>query len=127
LSQEHKYEYFFQQKASAKGWWIRKLHGNIYQTGLPDLLLARPNDGQLILAEFKGSAKERSLYEAIEIIELMKGPQVGNVLVLSKMRAKVCLILGTPKGYFLVTAFNDPHRKIYPLSVEALIEDLKTF
>jgi len=125
MASEKKYENVIKNKLQAKGWWVRKLHGNLYQEGLPDLLLCRPTDGMLMMCEMKGNENATKLvYLQIEIIELLKGPQVGNFMVLWKMSGMVCIILGTPVGYFIVRNPIIPTSKVYALHSDEVIEEL---
>jgi len=125
MSSEKKYENVIKGKLQAKLWWVRKLHGNLYQEGLPDLLLSRHSDGELILMELKGNNNEEKLvYLQIEVIELLKGPQTGNFLILCKMQTKICLVLGTPVGYFMVKPPIEPKGKLYAMTSDELLKEL---
>ena len=109
---EKKYEDVLKQAMLNDGWFVRKLHGNVYQSGLPDLLV-RPPGGQFVLIEMKGTHKPDSSYTATELFAKLKGPQVGTILLLAKQRAKVGIILGGPTGFFVA---------LCPFKTDLLIE-----
>jgi len=107
----------------AKNWWIRKLHGNLYQRGLPDFLTARKKDGKLMLIEMKAIKPKNECYQ-LDLLDVLEGPQVGNVLMLAKIRAAIWIIAGSPQGWFAIHAPFKQAEKIYPLSIEELYDEL---
>jgi len=105
-----------------KLWFYRKLHGNLYQMGLPDVLLGRPADGEIILIEMKGSRGRKETYTTLELFALLKGPQVGVMMLLWKIKARAGICLGTPLGYFLVFPPYLPNKIIQPVPLAEAIE-----
>ena len=120
---EKKYETELKTYLIAKNWWVQKLHGNIYQPGLPDLIVARFKDGDYILIEMKYLKVKDSYYE-IDVIESLKGPQTGTILLLAKKKAKICIVAGTKEGFLIVKPPFKVERRIHPLTIEELYEIL---
>lgn len=107
----------------AKNWWIRKLHGNLYQRGLPDFLVARKKDGKLLLIEMKAFRSKGECYQ-LDLIDALEGPQIGNVLMLAKIRAPIWVIAGSSQGWLAIHAPFKQAEKVYPLTIEELYDEL---
>ena len=124
---EKKYLTPLQKQLAKERWWVRSMHGNVYQMGIPDLLMVRPSDGEIILLEAKGTRHLEESYMQVDILGKLKGPQVGNIIILNKMRAKVCLLLGGPSGYCLVKAPFHPHRIENIITAEEVVQELSSW
>ncbi len=107
----------------AKRWWISKLHGDVCQRGLPDLLVCRQHDGKLMLFELK-NLKQRESYAEINLIESLAGTQIGNILLLAKLKAPIWIIGLCPKGWLAITPPFQSSRIIEPRSIDELYEIL---
>lgn len=112
----------------AKKWWVRKLHGNIYQMGLPDLMLVRKKDGKIILVELKillpkriGSTKP---FTQFTLISKLQGSQVGTILMISRLRAPMYIIGFSKEGWFIAGNPLSQDEPIYPMSIEELYDIL---
>jgi len=123
LISEKKLEHVLTSYLITKEWWVRKLHGNVYQTGLPDLLVGRRRDGKLMLIEVKALKKEKR-YTQLDLLDALRGPQVGSVLMLAKIRAAIYVIGGSSKGWLVAQAPFDPIQTLSSLSLEELYEVL---
>lgn len=122
---ENYYETIIRHALIAQDWWVKKLHGNIYQSGLPDLLICRPEDGKIMLLEIK-TTLERTEYTCVDIMMLLQGPQCPNILLLAKKKAHIYVIAGCSRGYLLATPPFSPHQKIYPVKLEEVIKTLSS-
>jgi len=109
-----------------KGWMYRKLHGNMYQTGLPDLFLIGPK-GHQCLIEMKGTKKEQGPLQQIDLFERCKGMQVGFLILANKKRARVGVILGAPEGFYLMLSPFRPQEEVTPQSVEKTEKSLASW
>ena len=123
VKSENKYVFQLRTFLIAKGWLVRKLHGNLFQIGLPDLLLVRKKDGKIILVEVKRIISKQ-IYYPIDLFSLLQGPQIGTILMLSKIRAPIFIIAGCSKGWlFSEFPFNQKEALII-LTIEELYEIL---
>ncbi len=66
----------------ARGWYVKKLHGNVYQSGMPDLYLAHKSYGSRWI-EVK-TPRGRLEASQVENFHLMAAAGVG-VWILTKM------------------------------------------
>ena len=105
------------------GFWITKLHGNVYQSGLPDWLLCNP-EGKLSLIELK-VITDRKSYFISDIIKLLKGTQISNILLLAKRRASVAIIAGCSEGYLFVSLPYKEDKEIRPKNLKEVLEKIK--
>ena len=124
---EKKYLTPLQKQLAKERWWVRSMHGNVYQMGIPDLLMVRPSDGEIILLEAKGIKEPFLECTQTDILGKLKGPQVGNILVLNKMRSKVCILVGCPSGYYLIKAPFEPHRTENIKTLEEVVQELSAW
>jgi len=108
----------------SKDWFVRKLHGNLWQIGLPDLLVSRRKDGKIMLIELKQISKPKSKYTQADIIGLLQGPQTGVVLILSRIRAPVFVVVQTPKGWMIAGYPIKKDEICYHMTIEELYEIL---
>ena len=125
LKLESRYQTELRTYLQAKGWWVRKLHGNVYQAGLPDLLVLRPRDSRLMFIEMK-AVDEKTQYTVLDLIEKLEGPQAGSIIMLAKQKAPVHIIAGCPRGSLLASSPFPPRQKIYPLRIDEIYDDLNS-
>lgn len=120
---------FLQNYLTARNWWVRKMHGNLYQMGIMDLLTARAKDGQIILIELK--TEKKNLYEMSleQLLKKLKGSQIGNIRLLAKIHAPVWVICGVipdnekiPLRWFIVNCSYKNPRFLKALSTEEMYE-----
>jgi hypothetical protein len=102
-------------------WWVRKTHGNIYQMGLPDLLVGRKRDGRLMLLELK-IIQGRKRYTSMTIFNALSGPQIGVILLLAKIRSPVFIIARCPEGWLFSKSPFKTEETLYPMSILELYQ-----
>lgn len=102
-------------------WWVRKTHGNVYQMGLPDLLIGRKRDGKLMLIELK-IIQGRQRYTSMNIFNALSGPQIGVILMLAKIRSPVFIIAKCPEGWLFSKSPFKTEEPLYPMPIEELYE-----
>jgi hypothetical protein len=103
----------------AKKWWVRKTHGNVYSMGLPDLSVARKKDGKLMYIELKIIHTQKR-YTNLVIFNSLKGPQIGVILMLARIRAPVYIAAKCPEGWLLARPPFKSDEVIYPMELEEL-------
>lgn len=81
--------------AENRGWVTRKLHGNEYQPGLPDIVAACK--GRIYLLEFKWNKFMRP-YWVESVMGTLRGPQTGVLRLFASRDAPVFVVMGQ-KGH----------------------------
>ena len=104
-------------------WWVTKLHGNIYQSGLPDWLLCSP-EGKLVLIELK-TIREKQCYYTSNIVDLLKGTQISNILLLTKKKAPLAIITGCNKGYLFLELPHKENCEILPCDLKEVLQKIR--
>lgn len=97
---ENKAQGILRKRLETLGCVVHKLHGGMYQAGLPDLLVIRP-DGWVVFVEMKWV--DRSRITQIEVISLLDTPQRGVMFWIRRQtKAKMFVVVGSPEGFSAV-------------------------
>lgn len=99
-----------------RGWWIRKLHGNVYQAGLLDYQLCRLSDGVLMNIEMKNTKVSRKYYCQADILAKLVGAQIGTFKQLVHLNARAAVVLTAPEGVYFVKPPLTLNAQVHPIT-----------
>jgi hypothetical protein len=99
---------------------VRKLHGNMFQAGMPDLLMLR-TDGITLYVEMKYT--EHRKLTCLDVVGMLETSQQGFFYKAAKTsgKHKLFICVGSPHGYCLVNyPPKNMNAEVEWLSVEAM-------